>query len=168
MLTQIKIKNKNKKINIFARLFTHANIFVFYQGFNIWGVAVNTDKGASFFKQTLGSKSTVTLEEAIFRSELAFKPANLQEHRQFWEEEILKQHPQKKTLLSWIEGVKIEEFLNSFTDSEFQGIKLHSHYPQSQVFPNYVPQEFETFVDDTVKEWVESGALRDWENLMNL
>ena len=128
-------------------------------------MAVNTDKGASFFKQTLGSKSTVTLEEAIFRSELAFKPANLQEHRQFWEEEILKQHPQKKTLLSWIEGVKIEEFLNSFTDSEFQGIKLHSHYPQSQVFPNYVPQEFETFMDDTVKEWVQSGALKDWEGI---
>ena len=73
-------------------------------------------------------------------------------HKQFWEEEILKQHPQKKTLLSWIEGVKIEEFLNSFTDSEFQGVKLHSHDPHSQAFPNYVPQKFKTFMDDTVKE----------------
>ena len=123
------------------------------QSFNICEVAINADKGANFLKQTLSSKSTVTLEEAIFRSELAFKPANLQEHKQFWEEEILKEHPQKKTLLSWIEGVKIEEFLNSFTDSEFQGVKLHSHYPHSQAFPNYVPQEFETFMDDTVKEW---------------
>ena len=128
-------------------------------------MAVNTNNGASFFKQTLSSRSTVTLEEAILRSELAFKPANLQEHKQFWEEEILKEHPHKSTLLKWIQGVKIEEFLNSFTDSEFQGVKLHSHYPHSQAFPSYVPQEFETFMDDTVKEWVESGALMDWEKV---
>ena len=69
----------------------------------------------------------MTLEEAIFRSEVAFKSANLQECRQFWEEEILKEHPQKTTLLNWIEGVKIEEFLSSFTDTEFQGINLRSH-----------------------------------------
>ena len=44
-----------------------------------------------FFKQALSSNSKMTLEEAIFRSEVAFKSANLQECRQFWEEEILKE-----------------------------------------------------------------------------
>ena len=78
-----------------------------------------------FFKQLLTSKTKVTLEEAIFRSEKAFKPSNLQEHQDFWEQEILKEHPHKQNLMKWISGVTLEEFLNSFTDSEFQGSLIH-------------------------------------------
>ena len=107
----------------------------------------------------------MTLEEAIFRSEVAFKSANLQECRQFWEEEILKEHPQKTTLLNWIEGVKIEEFLSSFTDTEFQGINLHSYYPHEQSFPNYVPPEFEGFMDDTIRQWVSIGSVKEWDKV---
>ena len=114
---------------------------------------MDSSHGKEFCKQILNANSKVTLEEAIFRSEEAFRPANLQECRQFWEEEILKEHPQKQTLLNWIGGVKIEEFLNSFTDSEFQGIKLHSHFPHEQAFANYVPDEFEGFMDKTIQEW---------------
>ena len=65
-------------------------------------MAVDSSQGKEIFKQTLNSNSKVTLEEAIFRSEVAFKPANLQECKQLWEDEILKEHPQKTTLLNWI------------------------------------------------------------------
>ena len=130
-------------------------------------MAIDSSQGKDFFKQVLNSNSGVTLEEAIFRSEKAFRPANLQECRQFWEAEILKEHPQKQTLLNWIGGVKIEEFLNSFTDSEFQGVKLHSHFPHEQTFPNYVPDEFEEFMDSTIQEWSTLGALREWEKVRN-
>ena len=109
--------------------------------------------------------SKVTIEEAIFRSEQAFKPANLQDSLKFWEEEILKEHPQKDTLLKWIQGVKIEDFLKSFTQSEFQGIKLNSYYPPQQFFPNYVPTEFEEFMDKTVQEWVALGILQKWDEI---
>ena len=128
-------------------------------------MAVDNAKDKQFFKQVLNSTAKVTLEEAIFRSEKAFVPANLQEHVQFWEEEILKEHPHKSTLLKWIQGVKIEEFLNSFTDSDFQGIKLHSYYPHTQVFPNYVPDEFEEFMDKTVLEWASIGVLQQWSKI---
>ena len=128
-------------------------------------MAINSDQGTEFLKQTIHSNSKVTLEEAIFRSEQAFRPANLQEYKQFWENEILREHPQRTTLLNWIEGVKIEEFLNSFTDSEFQGIKLQSYYPHEQCFPNYVPPEFEGFMDETVQQWVTTGALKNWEEV---
>ena len=64
----------------------------------------------------------------------------------------MKEHPHKPTLLKLISGVKFEEFPNSFTDSEFQGTKLHSYYPHAQTFPNYVPEEFEKFMDDIVAE----------------
>ena len=71
----------------------------------------------------------VNLEDAIFRNEKLFSPANLRHNLEFWENEILKDHPHKSTILNWLQGVKLEEFLNSFTNSKFQGIKLNSHYP---------------------------------------
>ena len=101
----------------------------------------------SFYKQIINSKTKVTLEEAIFRSEKAFRPSNLQEYQEFWEQEILKDHPHKLNLMKWISGVTLEEFLNSFTNAEFQGEKLNSYYPLPKEFSNYVPAEFETFMD---------------------
>jgi len=50
----------------------------------------------------------VSMEEAICRSEKAFKPSNLKEHCLFWEEEILKDHPDKEVFLKWLSGVKID------------------------------------------------------------
>ena len=96
---------------------------------------VDSSQGKGFFKQALSSNSKMTLEEAIFRSEVAFKSTNLQECtcRQFWEEEILKEHPQKTTLLNWIEGVKIEEFLreNPTTGREFWTFFTEREIPKS-------------------------------------
>ena len=128
-------------------------------------MAVDLSADREHFKQFLGPNSRVTIEEAIFRSEQAFKPAILQDNLKFWEEEILKEHPQKETLLKWIQGVKIEDFLKSFTQTEFQGIKLNSYYPPQQIFPNYVPPEFEEFMDNTVKEWVSLGILQKWDQV---
>ena len=45
------------------------------------------------YKSILLKGKRVSLEEAVFRSEKEFRPANLKEHLQFWEEEILKDHP---------------------------------------------------------------------------
>ena len=81
----------------------------------------------------------MSLEEAIFRSAEAFKPSSLREHLLFWEQEILKDHPNKVNILKWLCGVKIEDFLQSFTEGTFQGIPMLSYYPQLQPFDNYVP-----------------------------
>jgi len=64
-----------------------------------------------------------------------------------------------------MEGVTIEEFLNFCTNSEFQGVKINSHYPQAQTFENYVPQEFENFMDETVQEWASLGFLKEWKHV---
>ena len=78
---------------------------------------MDTTKGKEFFKQKLNPTSTVTLEEAIFRSEKAFRPSK--EHYSFWEQEILRDHPNTNALLKWLKGVRIEDFLQSFTKGEF-------------------------------------------------
>ena len=80
----------------------------------------------------------------------------------------MKDHPHKNTNLSWLSGVKIEEFLNSFISKVFQGIKLHSYYPQQQHFENCVPAQFENFRDEQVQEWVAMGVLQKWELVRHL
>jgi len=84
---------------------------------------------------------------------------------EFWEEEILRDHPNKVNILKWLVGVKIEDFLQSFTEGVFQGIQMHSFYPETQEFHNYVPQEFEGFIDATVKEWELLGMLKKWDDV---
>ena len=105
----------------------------------------------------------MTLEQAIFRKEDLFTQANLRKHLPFWESEILKDHPHKNTILNWLSGVKIEEFLNSFTSKVFQGTKLHSYYPEQKHFETYVPAQFENFMNEQVQEWVAMGVLQKWE-----
>ena len=75
----------------------------------------------------------------------------------------MKNHPHKDNLLTWIKGVEIEEFLNSYTSTEFQGMQLNSYYPEPKQFPNYVPEEFVPFMDKQVVEWVNNGALQPWK-----
>ena len=70
-----------------------------------------------FYKEILEKNLTVSLEDAIF-----IMPANLQNFYEFWDQEVLKDHPHKDNFLKWIKGVEIEEFLNSYTSTEFQGM----------------------------------------------
>ena len=115
---------------------------------------VQPDLQPQFYKNILQNNKQVSLEDAIFRKEEFFIPANLKNFYEFWELEVLKDHPHKDNLLKWIKGVEIEEFLNSFTSVEFQGEQLHSYYPPAKQFPNYVPEEFVPFMDSQVQEWV--------------
>ena len=48
--------------------------------FNVWGVAVEADLSVENYKSILLQGRKVSMEEAIFRSEKAFKPSNLREH----------------------------------------------------------------------------------------
>ena len=103
--------------------------------------------------------------DAVFRDSKIFKPANLKNHLPFWEEEILRDHPHKENILKWLQGVQIEAFLNSYTKGTFQRITLDSHYPAPQHFDNYVPEEFQQFMEENVQEWVNLGVLKKWEEV---
>ena len=128
-------------------------------------MAVAPNLNVENYKSILLEGRKVSMEEAVFRSEKAFKPANLKEYYTFWEEEILKDHPNKQVLLNWLTGVKIEDFLQSFTKGDFNGIPMNSYYPDTQEFQNYVAPEFESFMDATVQEWVALGMLLPWQQV---
>ena len=126
---------------------------------------VEPDLSIEFYRNLLKHEEKLTVDDAIFRNEKLFTPANLRDNVDFWEKEILKDHPHKTTILGWIQGVKLEEFLNSFTSSEFQGKRLHSHYPEPIELQNYVPNEFEEFMDNQVQEWLQLGVMKLWEDV---
>ena len=70
----------------------------------------------------------------------------------FGKKKSWKTTPHKETILKWLQGVQIEEFLNSYTKGTFQGITLDSHYPAPQHFDNYVPEEFQQFMQENVQD----------------
>ena len=75
-------------------------------------MAVAPNLSVDKYKSILLEGRGVAMEEAVFRSEKAFRPSNLKEHHTFWEEEVLKDHPNKQVLLNWLTGVKLRSFYN--------------------------------------------------------
>ena len=72
-------------------------------------------------------------------------------------------HPHKQTLLGWLPGVTLEEFMNSYTVGEYQGLHLNSAYPTPAFFENYVPEKYTPFVTNTIQEWLLMGVIQRWE-----
>jgi len=108
----------------------------------VWGTRVFPNLDMQFIRDILKNKTEMSVEDAIFRNTDYFTKANLQNHLPFWEHEILKDHPHKATILKWLQGVRLEEFLNSYTSGSFQNIQLDSYYPAPNHFDNYVPEQF--------------------------
>ena len=53
------------------------------------------DLSTEYYKDILKNKTSVSVEDAVFRNTDAFVPANLEKQIAFWEQEILKDHPTK-------------------------------------------------------------------------
>ena len=69
------------------------------------------------------------LPEKVMRDEKEFMVGSLSLCEEFWEKEILADHPDKHKLISWLQGVKIESFFKPFTREVYKGknieAKLH-------------------------------------------
>ena len=63
-----------------------------------------------YYKNILKNRANVTLNDAIFRDEKLFPPADLRQNLDFWEHDILRDHPHKSTILYWIQGVGWKSF----------------------------------------------------------
>ena len=131
----------------------------------MWGEKVTPCLTENYYISLLKNKTTVKLEDAIFRNEKAFKPGNLNNHKHFWETVILKDHPFKDKLLGWISGVTIEEFLNPSTTLFYQGVQMTSVHPKPFFQENYVPAEYSEFMTTTLREWESMGVIQNWKHL---
>ena len=124
---------------------------------------VKPNLSVQYYTSLLKNNANVSIDQAIFRNEAAFKPGNLYNHAQFWETVILKDHPHKDMLLRWLPGIDLEEFLNSYTKSSFQNIQINAKYPQEAQFENYVPEQFTDFMNKTITQWENLGVIQKWD-----
>ena len=83
----------------------------------------------------------------------------------FWENEILSDHPDKQLLLSWLQGVRIELFFNQFTQEVYKGKKVEAKNPTPIQLKNYVPTEFASWVNTTIKEYKRIQMLVPWSEV---
>ena len=100
------------------------------------------------------NETWVSACDATFRDPKQFVPGTLKFCLQFWET-ILKNHPEKHELLGWLRGVKIEQYLNTYTDSAFNGQRMHGFYPPQHRAKNLVP----TRVTQEIQEWERRGII---------
>ena len=77
----------------------------------------------------------------------------------------MKEHPEKQKLVAWLQGVKIESFLKSYSKITFQGRQIQGYYPPSIVLENYVPKRFGKFITETITMWHKIGMLQKWEEV---
>ena len=111
----------------------------------------------------------VSAVDASFRNSEDFMAGSLSMCADFWEHEILKSHPRKEEILSWIKyGVRIEPFLSPFTKGSYYGRVLASTKPQFYREHNHVSPEFESWVDSEIQQLLKWQVLKKWDkNIMN-
>ena len=106
----------------------------------------------------------VSAVDALFRCSDNFIPGSLSLCWRFWESHILKGHPLKKDILSWLkQGVNINYFLAPFSKGMYNGLEINSHLPQPYKEQNHVKQEFKEWVASEIKSLVQMGVLKEWD-----
>ena len=95
-----------------------------------------------------------------------FVPGGLNHHYDFWDTVILKDHPQREQLLSYLrDGVSVFGFLLP----EYQGKSLSQPYrPEAfpgAAYPNRIPATHTDFVRKEVGALVKRGCLVPWEDV---
>lgn len=99
-----------------------------------------------------------------------FTPASLGRAEPFWRTEILKDRniTERNTLLGWLKGVNVHEFVDPRAQGVSQG-KTYSGADLTEVeFPNHVPIEHIQWVDSEVLKLVQQGSLADWSTVADV
>ena len=101
----------------------------------------------------------------VMRDKVEFMVGSIGLCETFWEQEILKHHPDKELLISWVKGVKIETFFNPFTRDNYKAVKIESRLPPKIKLENYVPDEFTSWVTRTIEDYKRIKMLVPWEKV---
>ena len=95
-----------------------------------------------------------------------FVPGGLNHSHAFWDEVVLRDHPQKEQLMLYLrEGISVFDFLKP----EFRGKSRSEPYrPEAfpgAVFPNRIPAKHSDFVRNEVRALVHRGCLVPWNDV---
>ena len=87
----------------------------------------------------------------------------------YWESEILQDHPSRDTLLGWIRGVRLTEFIDRSRKGTYQSHAYNGADLTPIVeLPNHVPQEFDAWVDKEVAALANKGCIARWSEVADV
>lgn len=106
--------------------------------------------------------------EAPLRREEDFVSGHLSSCYSFWADVVLTNHPQRDTLLGWLQGVRISDFVDLSATGTFQG----REYAAAELTPvelaNHVPPQHDAWVDAEVVTLVERGSIALWADVADV
>ena len=96
-----------------------------------------------------------------------FVPAHLQSAIPFWRDIILPAtiEADRDTLLGWIRGVSVHDFVDSRAQGTFQGHQYSGPDLTSVHLPNHVPAEHCSWVTAEVEQLVSTGCIARWADV---
>ena len=97
-----------------------------------------------------------------------FVPGRIQTKHHFWENTILKDHPDKNRLLNWIQGVRLEEFVDSSTSGLFHGNYYNGSELTSVELANHIPPQFEEWASEELLQLEQKGCIAKWSQLADV
>ena len=96
----------------------------------------------------------------------SFVPGGLRECIQFWDTVVLKEHPLRDRILTWLRhGVTVYEFLlDDAKGSEIDSPFNESSFP-GEIYPNRIPETFTAFVNTEVHDLHLRGCIVPWKQV---
>ena len=84
----------------------------------------------------------------------------------YWKSEIFQDHTSLETLLGWVRGLRLIEFIDRSRKGTCQGHAYNGADLKPIVeLPNHVPQEFDAWVDKEVAALVGKGCIARWSKV---
>ena len=99
-----------------------------------------------------------------------FVPAHLQTAADFWSEEILLEtvESDRATLLSWVNGVNLHDFIDESSKGVFQGRTYDGSEITAIHLQNHVPDEHKSWVTSEVAALAAKGCIAKWRDVADI
>ena len=94
-----------------------------------------------------------------------FVPGGVQTARLFWSDVILKNHPRRELLLTWVTGVSLAEFADPTARGVFQGHPLNGANLKLVELPNHVTEKYEPWGDEEIAMLELKGCIVRWSEV---
>ena len=106
------------------------------------------------------------LRSTPYWRESDFVAGHVSSKRAYQESEILQDHLGRDTLLGWVRGVRLAEFIDRSRKGTYQGHAYNGADLTPIVeLPNRVPQKFDAWVDKEVVALVGKGCIARWSEV---
>ena len=118
----------------------------------------------------LNERPHLTPQQAPLWQPDDFVPGHLSSKIPFWREEILRDRTpaDSSTLLGWLQGVSVHDFIDESSRGVFQGHQFNGAEVSQIELPNHVPEEHNLWVDTEIAKLEQKGCIVPWQTVADV